>query len=340
MIVLTKRQIIFHHSLLTILFCIVVLPLIQDNQKLTSQRWDQKEYHLPQIQYFAYNSFIIGQPYAYHVPMTPGHHILLSRGAYLFPGKIDAKNIWMRIYNSIFGLLFLITAWWLVYFFQRNSLNTTILILPLLSSSYVLGSSIWITTDNGALLWISGSLLLLCTGKVDRNKILLASFTVAYAILWRQVHAWLLIPLFIKTWQFALNEKKFWIPLFALWWPVTVLFYFFILWKALLPLEWTRQQQSPSNTIFIICYISIIILFVVVFWFRDKLQKYFVVFYDKNFLENNHYFSGYFVVCCCTAFTDCVNITQCQYHHYLRCIFIWGNLYIFFGVSSQKLYLD
>lgn len=154
-------KVILVNLFISLLFFSIVVPGIVWEKNNTFQERDQNNHHLLLIETFVNEPLSWGNYPPTTVAMTPGHHVFLSWvSKKFFNGKVGPKVFPLRISNTLFGLGLLLTVWWLTYLGKtRNIIETTCLVFPLLFSYQFLGSSIWITTDNGALLWSCLTLL-------------------------------------------------------------------------------------------------------------------------------------------------------------------------------------
>jgi hypothetical protein len=214
-----------------LLFTILVLPPIIIGVQGTSEATDMIRSHLPQINTFVQEPFAIFS-YQASAASTPGQHIVLAWLARaLGYTRVTATNLPVRLANATFGYLVLFVVW---RFLSRRetSLNAMALTLPLACSSYVVFASIWINTDNGALLFYVISVCILAGSSA------LPVSTIPTAILmvmWRQLYL-PVVGAFGVFWLVNGDRLKFvLIPALAIAFPCLIVAVYYIEWGGLTP---------------------------------------------------------------------------------------------------------
>lgn len=247
---LTKA--ILANFVITFLFFSIAIPGIVWDRNNSFQAVDQNKYHLPQVEIFVKTPLTWGTTYPSPTATTPGHHLVLSWVSKHFANGQAGRQIFpVRIANALISLCLLLTLWWLTYLGgTRNAIESTCLVLPLLFSYQFLGSAIWVMTDNGALLWVCLTLLLLTLPTSLRSKsftLPLAGIFASLSIFWRQTHAWLLVPLCLSVFQSAHYRQRWGLYLATLMPSVLVLAYFLGLWHGLTPPEYQNHYATGFN---------------------------------------------------------------------------------------------
>lgn len=244
-------KVILANVVVTLLFFSIVIPGIIFDKNNTFQAVDQNKYHLPQVEIFVKTPLKWGSTYPSPTATTPGHHLVLSWVSKHFAnGQVGRKIFPIRVANALLSLGLLLTLWWLTYLGgTKNAIESTYLVLPLLFSYQFLGGAIWVMTDNGALLWVGLALLFLMPTSFKRQKFTLplAGILAAFAIAWRQTHAWLLIPLFLSVFTSAHHRQRWWLYPATLLPSLLVLSYFLFLWHGLTPPEYQNHYATGFN---------------------------------------------------------------------------------------------
>ena len=232
------KKIFFNNFIISLIFFLIVISGIFW-AKPYYEAGDQNRHHLPQIKTFVETPFTIGSSYPATIPMTPGHHIVLSWvSKYLANGIVGANVYPIRIVNATFGLGLLLASWWLIYLNNAaRVLEATYLVLPLLFSPYFLGPSIWVMTDNGALLWACMTLIILSQENRSGWFLCLASLFSALAVFWRQTYIFLIVPVLWKVLQEYLKKRNWQLLLASILIPLVSVVYFIIIWGGLVPPE-------------------------------------------------------------------------------------------------------
>ena len=123
-------------------------------------------------------------------------------------------------------------------------IRTITLALPLACSSYVLGASIWLTTDNLAWLFVALALGGVCMRAVSSRRIAQSSLLTGAAVFVRQLHVWLVAPIAVA----ALASTRRW-PIAAFWLsvPLALLAWLVWLWGGLTPPAFAVQHAAGFN---------------------------------------------------------------------------------------------
>ncbi len=190
---------------LVVAFAALVLPgiLLTGNLKreaesgpkyLVNEAGDQEKFHLPVIREFA------AQPWAeidlvnYKSATAPGYHLFMAAIVKTFGENVTL----LQLVNAGLSLLLLLNV-------ARGAARlisptfAAFAAAPLLCSSYFLGSSIWLTTDNAALLFVSLVLSSAALAPANPVRSLRQGVFAAMAVATRQLHVWLAAPIFIAA---------------------------------------------------------------------------------------------------------------------------------------------
>lgn len=125
----------------------------------------------------------------YNAASTPGYHIVMAAVARYLP----SQRLVLQLVSSLFGLALMI-----VVFRQCavsvEPLTALVLVLPLLASRYLISGSIWLGTDNAALLLVSLAVGGVALRRTTVVRTIAASVAATLAVLFRQVHLWAIAP--------------------------------------------------------------------------------------------------------------------------------------------------
>lgn len=177
--------------LLLVLFSLLVFPPIFAGAGGTGAELDQDTAHLPQIDHF------VRHPrdwldYEAKTATTPGHHVVLAGVARLLGVEsVTAETRGVRIANALFGHALLLFVWLVMYRVSGSPWRAVLFALPVACSSYVQAASIWIVTDNGALLFYAAALWM-ALGPETRPRpglrAVLAGLAATLMVWWRQMY--------------------------------------------------------------------------------------------------------------------------------------------------------
>lgn len=260
-------RILLANLMVFLLFIAIVTPNIIWNKNSTFHTVDQNLFHLRQVKTFVNQPLSWGR-YPSSTATTPGHHLVLSWVSQHFAnGEVEPNTFPIRIANALFGLGLILSLWWLVYLGETTSvLESTYLVLPFLFSYQFLGSSIWVMTDNGALLWSCLTLLLLLipiSQHREKFTLSLAGIFAALAVVWRQTSIWLLAPIFLGLAKANQDNKHWKLYLPTLLPSLLVIGYFLFIWQGLTPPEFSGHARGLNFTalIYIISLFGVFGLF-------------------------------------------------------------------------------
>ena len=179
---------------LCLLFALMVWPVIALRGGGTSQAGDQWEFHEPTVRAISDHWPTI-ELHQYRSATAPGYHLVLATVA----RWVDDHTATLQVAGSLFGLG-LLMAIFIPVSRMVGASAAVVLILPLAFSKYLLGSAIWMTTDNAGLLFVwltlSGTLLLEATP----SRVARWSLWATLAVLIRQIHLWVAAPVWLMAW--------------------------------------------------------------------------------------------------------------------------------------------
>ena len=109
-----------------------------------AQMGDQIKWHETVVRRFA-AQFPVFDFSDYPSAIAPGYYVIMAAFAQLNDSRLS-----LQIASSFFGLLLLLALWRLVQAFSPLS-STDLLVLPLLTSPYVIATSIWMNTASSGI---------------------------------------------------------------------------------------------------------------------------------------------------------------------------------------------
>ncbi len=168
-----------------VVFLLLTVPPIFAGLATMFQHGDMVKFHLPQINYLIQHPLQF-LDYEATSATTPGHHFLFAWVSILFGYEsVGEETIVLRLLNVAIGLGLVVVAWMTFYRLKKDALLATALALPLVGSNYVLTASIWINTDNGAMLFFA---LTLFSMLFYAERVYLTAIFVLLMVMWRQIY--------------------------------------------------------------------------------------------------------------------------------------------------------
>lgn len=151
--------------------------------------FDQLNYHEPAIVRFA-QQWPKPDLSNYLSATTPGYHLILAAAARVF----GSDRVILQLIGSLFtGLLFVLLG---VAVARRVGPRRAIgLLLPLAGSMYVFFPAVWLLPDNAGWLLVLGVLLIALSGCFGARTLLAFTLAASALVLVRQVHLWVLAPM-------------------------------------------------------------------------------------------------------------------------------------------------
>lgn len=224
--------------LLLVIFSIFLFPLMVFLYKARQSPLMYDEILcLQQINYFIAHPFnFIHYPAV--GPMLPGCHIFLAYVSIVLGNQIVYLDTWsIKIINASFTYGLLFVTWSIAWRLSGNAWQTFCLIIPIACSYYVLSSSIWMSTDNGALFFYALLILLLQPYFFKNINTILIMVCVFLMVFWRHIFLPLIgvfwLPILISKNKFNLVSKGTVISL-----PALILIGIYIIeWGGITPPE-------------------------------------------------------------------------------------------------------
>ncbi len=190
--------------MLCLLFCVLIWPVVfsaqgrlgdaaPDVNYPTSEMGDQRKYHEPTILVFAEQwprVDLVNYPSA----TSPGYHLVLA----VVARYISHDLVVLQFAGSLlsFGLLLVV---WRYSARHAGPWQAVALVLPLVASSYMIGSGIWLVTDNAGLLFVclalGGAVMIQPTAMRTARWGLYAMCAAGI----RQIHVWVAAPVILAA---------------------------------------------------------------------------------------------------------------------------------------------
>ena len=251
-------------ALLTLiaLFAITHLSIVlfAPHAASTSEASDQNLYHYPVIQTMVEQWPAIDLVH-YQSTTSPGYHLVMAGVASVLGDELTV----LQLVSSLGTLAMLIIVWWPM---QRRLGGWTALAwtAPLIVSSYVIGASAWLTTDN----WAWAFVALALGGAIFNapTAAALASWGIAAtaAVFIRQVHLWVagapwLAALFVPA-AMRWRSVPAWIPMLL---PFALMATFYVMWDGLTPPAFRDKHNVGMNPASLCVILSLVAAYGV--WF-------------------------------------------------------------------------
>ncbi len=241
--------------------------LLAPHVSATSEAKDEARYHWPVIV-----TMMEQWPQVdlvdYQSSTAPGYHLLMA-----FVANVAGENLTLlRLVSSLGTLALLLLIWW-----RTRALGTCLglaAFAPLFFSSYVLGASIWLTTDNWALALVAFVLGGAVLAAPTRGRLMGWGIASTGAVFIRQIHLWIAgvpwlallacLPLMggasrplapgaaPVTWRTVLLTSPFLLAPFAL------VAAFVIAWGGLTPPAFTAKHDAGVNPAALLLILTLI----------------------------------------------------------------------------------
>jgi len=200
-----ERPLIVRHGpavALSVLYGVLVLPMILSGAGYGPPAWDEETFHLPIVQKMV-EQWPRVDVVEYDSATTPGYHLLMAlvlklTGSLTACRLVSAAMSWgllMAAYAAarrvlaprapVSGGRAVMHSGWIA----------AVLVLPLALSQYFLGAAIWLTTDNAALLFVALALGGAVTARFTPGRGVLLGVWALVAVLVRQLHVWVAAPI-------------------------------------------------------------------------------------------------------------------------------------------------
>ncbi len=214
---------------------------------------DDLLFHWPAIEQFADelpNPDLSDYPSA----TTPGYHLLLAPLV-----KMGIGHTGIQFIASVWTLAFFALMGWVIA--ARFGKGAIILMLPMLSSMYVLYPGIWLLPDNAGWLGVL-AILLLALGPNPTWRTWALSGVILFGLIWmRQVHIWIAGVIWLGAWLgssdqtptptrlFSSTFERVGRVLIALACTIpafAALVWFMLMWGGLVPPTFHDNHQGPN----------------------------------------------------------------------------------------------
>lgn len=227
-------------------FLLLTWPAILAGGGGTSQANDMVDYHAIEVRRLA-AQWPVPDLRDSFTTTTPGFHLLLALVA-----RLGGGLLLLRLVASVAGLL----AWlisWRVASTWCGAAVATLLVAPLALSPYLLGSTIWITTDAAALALAAGVMGVALVARDPVRLARVAGVLGAGTVLVRQIMLWACLPAALRVvFDRTKGEQRSWM---ARGWrlalvvvpPVASVCAFMVLWGGTMPPRFQPFHQAVFN---------------------------------------------------------------------------------------------
>lgn len=226
----------------TLVFAALVVPAIVAGGGGTSQANDMMDYHSIEVRRLE-----AGWPSpdlrASFTTTTPGFHLLLAALA-----KLGLGATALRLAAALGGLAAWLVAWRVALAWVGCG-RAALLVSPLALSPYLLGSSIWITTDAAALALACATMGVALVAPATVRAGLASGALGAGTVLVRQIMLWASVPAALV----ALGARglplsgRVWRCALAVGPPVACVAAFFVVWGGSMPPRFQPFHQATWN---------------------------------------------------------------------------------------------
>ncbi len=220
-------------------------PVLVGLDHFPAKSIDQDRNHLPVIRAFA-DALPEVDLRDYDSATTPGMHLFLA--VMVRAGFDDETSL--QLASCGFGAVLVLVAWWFAACVV-SSWTAVACVLPLASSPYVLGNSIWVMTDNLSLALVAMIIGLSLFRSPSGRRSVLSGSMLVLAVLVRQINLWTCAVAGVATllgldpvrrrlpFRDPLDRRRDAVPsvIFGLFLVLTIaiLGWFFSLWGGLVP---------------------------------------------------------------------------------------------------------
>jgi hypothetical protein len=243
-------------GVLLFLFCLVCLPLSLSVRSGNFAE-DERGYYLPSIARISAHWPRVDLAGDATSATSPGYAYLLA-GVSRLTGQDPRvfRMITIATSAAVLGLL-------LLMFEAPRAGAACAAILPLAASNFFIKSSAWVVTDNAALLWSCASLLLLWKCHENQRWSLPAGLSAAAAVLTRQLHAWLVVPIACVAFMGAAPGGTrqppsirilAWLALVP---PLAALSWIVHAWGGIVPPAWRETHDAGIHPASVACALSV-----------------------------------------------------------------------------------
>jgi len=228
--------------LLCALFGCLCLPLILSRQECNYSQ-DEASFHLPAVRQISTHWPLVDVANDSLSATAPGYHYFLATVSLVTGQNVVA----LRLVN------WLVSAFVLVVLYRHvrkllPRLDATLVLLPLVFSSFFVKSASWVVTDNAALLLVTLCLLSCLKKRTEDRHTWLESLICCAAVFVRQMTVWLVA----LTWAAAIASPsaerrrrlaQAWAGSIL---PLAVLAFLVFRWSGLVPPAWRETSMTLS----------------------------------------------------------------------------------------------
>jgi len=174
-----------------LVFVMLVAGMMIGGRTLSSQAYDQNLFHIQVVRQFE-SQWPAPDLSEYNAATGPGYHLAMTA----IGRVIGSELITLRMVSAIFGIALICTAASLAAI-AIGTRSAALLVMPLATSYYVIGSGMYVHTDNAA--WLCALLAVgpLVFRPVSMTNLLAAACFGAIAVSIRQSFIWIVGPIIL-----------------------------------------------------------------------------------------------------------------------------------------------
>ncbi|MCW5550907.1 MAG: hypothetical protein KIS67_01950 [Verrucomicrobiae bacterium] len=238
-----KASMVFAPLAMVGLFLILTVPVIEFGEAGTYDA-DETRYHYPTVQKILSKWPAVDLANDPDSAVSPGYHYFLATILHFAGGGIHT----LRYVNLLFSLGVPLA----LFFYARRftaDWQVCLMLLPLVSSNYLVKAACWVVTDNAALLLAVITLLLLFSGRDSSKQLCAAGGVAALATFTRQLHVWLAIPIAVSGVFFVSKTRTFSRLVLAVaagFAPLVILVILYQAWNGFVPPAWESMSVKLS----------------------------------------------------------------------------------------------
>lgn len=249
----------------TIILVMIMLtwPVILAGRAGTSEERDQTRYHLPVVRTMVAQWPAVDLVH-YRSTTSPGYHLLLAGVV----SVVGDDVVVLQVVSCLLSISLVLVVWrWAAT--RAGPWVSAGLVLPLMTSSYVLGAAIWLTTDNAALLFVALALGLSVFGRGGPGAGALGAIWATAAVAVRQIHIWSAAAPILRVlvdWRrgdCTTRQALAVAPALAL--PFVLVVVFYLMWGGLTPPAYADIHDRGINPASIVVILALMGMYGVFF---------------------------------------------------------------------------
>jgi len=220
------------------LFLVLIVPRMLSS-KPTNYSYDEQNYHIPEVERIRSHWPRLDLCQDTFSAVSPGYPYFLATVSQV-TGPSTAMLRTINLFVSV-AIICVLYAWLRMYL---GAVDSGLVLAPFAFSNFLVKSSGWVVTDNGALLAVLMALVGIFSPRQRIAASFWASIWAALAIFFRQLYAWLCLPLFLAAvMNPAASRRTKLVDAGFLLIPVGVLLFLVVTWQGLVPPNHFRDEK-------------------------------------------------------------------------------------------------